>query len=88
MIDASPAEVALLKRHYRYLSGLMRDGRLLLAGPCLDEGGFGVVLIQAAGEREAIELAEGDPAVREGLFRGELHPFRVSLWARRPRSDS
>jgi uncharacterized protein YciI len=83
---ASPAERALLKRHYRYRSDRLEQGRLRLSGPCLDGDGFKIVLIEAAEQREAAGMASADPAVREGLFRALLHPFRVSLWAGRLRA--
>jgi uncharacterized protein YciI len=76
--EPTPEEEARLGEHFEYLSRAFEEGRLILAGPCLD-GEFGVVLFRAATDDEALEFMRGDPAVRHGLMTAELHPFRVSL---------
>jgi uncharacterized protein YciI len=77
--DATPAESALMGEHFQYLKRLLADGHLILAGPMLVEGGFGITVFEAEDEEAARKLAQGDPAVAAGLVRAELHPFRVSL---------
>ena len=64
--------------HYRYLLGLLEQGRLVLAGPSLDPA-FGIIVLEAATEEEAWWLVRADPSVRAGVQTPELHPFRVSL---------
>lgn len=76
--EATPEEEATLSEHFEYLERSLEEGRLILAGPCLD-GEFGVVVFRAATEQAAVEFMRGDPAVRCGLMTAELHPFRVSL---------
>jgi uncharacterized protein YciI len=71
-------EEARLEEHFHYLRGRLEEGRLILAGPCLD-GALGVVVFRAATEEAARAFMESDPAVRHGLMTAELHPFRVSL---------
>ena len=78
--ETTPEEEARLGEHFDYLERALEDGKLILAGPCLD-GEFGVVLFRAATENEALEFMQSDPAVRHGLMTAELHPFRVSLLA-------
>jgi uncharacterized protein YciI len=79
LIDETTAEEeARLGEHFDYLERALEDGKLILAGPCLD-GEFGVVLFRAATDDEASEFVQSDPAVRHGLMTAELHPFRVSL---------
>ncbi len=79
LIDETTAEEeARLGEHFDYLERALEDGKLILAGPCLD-GEFGVVLFRAATDDEALEFMQSDPAVRHGLMTAELHPFRVSL---------
>lgn len=78
--DATPEEEATLSEHFEYLRRSLEEGRLLLAGPCLD-GEFGVVVFRATAEETAVEFMRGDPAVGHGLMTAELHPFRVSLQA-------
>ena len=76
--DASAEEEKRLGEHFEYLQRALKEGRLILAGPCLD-GEFGVVVFGAPTERAAVEFMEGDPAVKHGLMTAELHAFRVSL---------
>jgi uncharacterized protein YciI len=76
--ETTPQEEATLDEHFEYLHRSLEEGRLILAGPCLD-GEFGVVVFRAATEQAAVEFMGGDPAVRYGLMTAELHPFRVSL---------
>jgi len=76
--ETTPEEEARLGEHFEYLERALEDGKLILAGPCLD-GEFGVVLFGAATDDEALEFMQSDPAVRYGLMTAELHPFRVSL---------
>jgi uncharacterized protein YciI len=78
--DASLEEESRLREHFEYLQRSLEEGKLILAGPCLD-GEFGVVVFRAATEDAAVEFMRGDPAVRHGLMTAELHPFRVSLQA-------
>jgi len=76
--EATPEEEARLGEHLDYLNRALEDGKLILAGPCLD-GDFGIVVFRAATERAALEFMQSDPAVRHGLMTAELYPFRVSL---------
>ena len=71
-------EEATINKHFDRLEKALGDGRLILAGPCLD-GAFGIVVFQANSEEEAKEFMKKDPAVSEGIMTAELHPFRVSL---------
>ncbi len=74
----TPREEAVVEEHFAHLERLLAEGRLILAGPCLD-GAFGVVILEATSEGEATTLMRADPAVREGVMTAELHAFRVSL---------
>ncbi len=78
--QTTPAEEAVLEAHFAYLQAALRDGRLLLAGPCTD-GAFGIVVLRTGSYDAAEEFMRSDPAVRGALMTAELHPFRVSLLA-------
>ena len=82
MDDASADEQRVMEEHFAYLGHLLRDGKLLLAGPCLDPV-FGVIVLVAETESEAWGLVRADPSVRAGVQTPELHPFRASLVAGR-----
>jgi uncharacterized protein YciI len=76
--DPSPEEESRLEEHFEYLARALGQGRLLLAGPCLD-GEFGVVVFRADTEEAARQFMEADPAVRHRIMTAELHSFRVSF---------
>ena len=79
MDDATDEESEVVGRHLNYLQRLLTEGRLLMAGPCIDGEGPGIIVFEAADEAEARATMEADPAVVAGVFSAELHPFRASL---------
>jgi uncharacterized protein YciI len=76
--DMTEEESEIMSRHFRYLQGLLEEGRLVLAGPALRPL-FGISIFEADDEPAARAVMEADPAVASGLQAAELHPFRVSL---------
>jgi uncharacterized protein YndB with AHSA1/START domain/uncharacterized protein YciI len=72
-------EKAILARHAEYIRDLTKKGTVVLAGPCTDMKGPGIVVFQAANEPAARAIMEADPAVQLGIFRAELHPMRLSF---------
>jgi uncharacterized protein YciI len=79
--DMTDDEARVMGEHFEYLQSLMRDGRLLLAGPCLSVPPFGVIVLVADDEDDAWRLIRADPSVRAGVQTPEVHPFRASLVA-------
>jgi uncharacterized protein len=71
----------IVERHFIKLQGLLREGKLVLAGRTLnmDTKGCGIVILEAETEEEAKLLMENDPAVKEGIMTAELFPYRVAL---------
>ena len=67
-----------LREHGRYLQRLMEIGKLLLAGPFLDDQG-GLILLKAANLSEAQQIASEDPAIQKGILRPTVHPFRIAF---------
>lgn len=74
----SSEEEAVIEDHFDRLKQALAEGRLILAGPCLD-GKFGIVVFRAQSGEEAEEFMKNDPAVKKGIMTAELHPFRVSF---------
>ena len=74
----TPNEEAIMNEHFHYLKGLLKEGRLVIAGPS-EEGGFGVVIFSAESRVEAENIAASDPAVKKGLMTAEVFDYRVSL---------
>jgi len=72
---------ALLPSHLEYMIGLEKRGVLFASGPLADgEGrpnGAGLTILRAADAREARELAEADPFVRNGLRTFELKEWTI-----------
>jgi len=75
------AETAVMDEHYAYLQRGVDDGRVLLAGPCLDDT-FGLVILRAASEAAARDFMYADPSVVQNVMAAELHPLRLALTSR------
>ena len=74
-------EETILAQHFAYLKDLTEKGVLILAGRTLntDESSFGIVIFTAASEEAARQIMENDPAVKKGVMRARLFPYRVAL---------
>jgi uncharacterized protein len=77
----TPEEAALVAAHFAYLQGLCERGVVVLAGRTLttDERSFGIVIFRAPSEQAAQAIVAEDPAVRGGVMRAELFPYRIGL---------
>lgn len=72
----SPERVELQKQHLAHLKKMHELGRLLIAGPLLDDGTIrGLLVYKAASLEEARSWAEADPAVKAGRLKVEMHPW-------------
>lgn len=83
MLSEGPTdqEAAIVGDHFNYLKGLNEQGIVLLAGRTLntDPSSFGIVILRADSEAAAREIMTNDPAVRNGVMRAELFPYRIAL---------
>lgn len=77
----TPEEERLVGEHFAYLKNLTEKGVVLLAGRTLntDPSSFGIVIFKAGDEKEARKIFEEDPAVKAGVFKGDLFPYSVAL---------
>jgi uncharacterized protein YciI len=77
----TPGEAEVVARHVAHLKALAERGVVVLAGRTLttDERTFGIVILAAASEAAARDLMDADPAVRHGVMRAKLYPFRIAL---------
>lgn len=75
--DRTPDEAAKLqKAHMENIGRMAEEGKLVLAGPFLDEGELrGIYIFNVATVEEAQELTATDPAVKAGSLVMELHPW-------------
>jgi len=74
----SEAEEQAMSLHFDYLKRLLAEGRLFLAGPCVDAA-FGIVIFDAESIEQARSLTADDPAVAAGIVTADVHEFRISL---------
>jgi len=80
--ELSPADEAVVEKHFDRLKKALADGKLIFAGPCEDKA-FGVVVFRAQSSEDAEKFMKDDPAVEQGIMTAELHPFHVSLVEKR-----
>ena len=75
--DQSPEEAQALQRaHMSNIRRLAEEGKLILAGPFLDDGDLrGIYIFNVTSVKEAEELTKTDPAVQAGSLLMELHPW-------------
>ena len=88
MLKSSPTEeeAVIVEEHFNYLKNLTAKGVVILAGRTLtaDEGTFGLVIFRAESDEAAREIMNNDPAVKKGVMRATLFPFRVALMEAKP----
>jgi len=74
----------LQQAHLKNIQRMADEGKLVLAGPFLDEGEIrGIYVFDAASIEEAKQLTETDPAVPAGRLIVELHPWYGSAALKR-----
>ncbi len=69
-----PQDQAHFREHSAHLRRLRDQGALVMGARCGDKG---LVVLRAASESEAHALIKDDPSIQAGLFKVELHEFRV-----------
>ena len=69
-----------LKSHVAHYAGLLKEGKLLMGGPFLDEKSGGIMVAEpGVSEQELATFAAEDPAVKSGLLEFEVRPWLVGL---------
>lgn len=77
--DITDEERLLMNDHSRYMKETFNAGKILIYGPVMATGGtFGMAVLEVADESEARRFGEGDPSVRAGLNKFEIHPMQVA----------
>ena len=76
--DASQEELAVVDQHFDYLKAALDRGQLILAGRRLDKA-IGIGVFEADDEPAAERFVNNDPAVRAGVFKADVGPYRVAL---------
>lgn len=74
--EVTPATQELQKAHLANIGRLSKEGKLILAGPFMDDGPLrGIFVFRVGSLAEAQALCDTDPAVKAGRLRVELHPW-------------
>ena len=78
-------EGELVSQHFNYLQTLLDKGILILAGRTqnTDESSFGIEIFRAVSKMEAQKIMHRDPAVKQGVMKAELFPYKVALIEKR-----
>src|ERR1700739_2789073 len=72
----SAARAELQKAHLKNIMRLANEGKLIIAGPFLDDQDIrGIFIFNVGTIEEAKKLTETDPAVKAGSLIMELHPW-------------
>lgn len=75
-IADSVEAMKLQMEHLKNIERLAEEGKLVLAGPFLDDGDLrGIYIFDVASVEEARKLTETDPAIQRGSLVMELKPF-------------
>lgn len=71
----------LQKEHLAYMDERHKEGKLLVAGPIVENGGDrrGIVIYRMPSFDAAKQVAEGDPMVKVGRLAVELHPLYLPV---------
>jgi uncharacterized protein len=62
--------------HMANMERLAKEGKLIVAGPFMDDMNWrGIFILDCATEKEAEELLSADPAIAAGRLGYEIHPW-------------
>lgn len=67
-----------LAGHFQYMNRLEAEEKLVLGGGFTDNSGAMGMLL-ASGLKEAREIIENDPAIKEGIVIAQIHPYYVTV---------
>jgi uncharacterized protein len=75
------AEQATVAEHFAYLQGMHKQGTIVLVGRTMttDEDTMGLAVFRAESEDAARRIMNDDPAVKQGVMKATLYPFKVIL---------
>ena len=77
--DMTEEESKIMEMHFEHLKSKFDNKQLLLAGPILAEGQFGLTVFTANSLLEAEDFVKNDPVVDAEIMKPGVHPFRIFL---------
>jgi uncharacterized protein len=77
----TPQEQAAVAEHFAYLQDLAAKSVMIFVGrtETTDENTMGLAVFRAQSEDSARQIMNDDPAVRKGVMKATLYPFKVVL---------
>ncbi len=75
----SDAERSAFDAHAAWLRGLLAEGVLIAAGPCLGTVNTGIAIFEASSAEAARRIVADEPVTSGGYMRGDLRPYRLGL---------
>ena len=76
--EETPERAAIQEGHMAHIRAMWKAGKLVLAGPLMDDTEWrGVLIYRTKTLEEAQKLADDDPAVRAGRLQVKLHPWLI-----------
>ena len=79
IMSATAEEKKILADHFAHLKAQSANGLVVLAARTLELDPTGLVIIEAADEKEAQTVMDNDPAIKAGIFKGTLAPLQIVL---------
>ena len=76
-LTGRPIEEQDLDGHRDYMAGLYAQGRVLFAGPFLDNAGGGMAIVRASNRNGAMALLVADPAIEHGVYTGKVRSWQA-----------
>jgi uncharacterized protein YciI len=79
MATMTDAERSAFGAHASWLRGLLAEGVLIAAGPCLGRVNTGIAVFEAPDEETAWRVVADEPVTSAGYMRGDLRAYRLGL---------
>jgi uncharacterized protein YciI len=78
--DMTEAEAAIMEDHAAYWTQHLASGVAIVFGPVTDPAGnWGLAVVEADTEADALALRDADPAITSGLASVEIYPMPVAV---------
>lgn len=63
--------------HVEFMRKLIEQKLVVIAGPFSDKRNGAMYVLEVENRNKAIELAEQDPAVKSGILKNDIRPYKM-----------